>query len=534
MLDLLIKGGRVIDGAGNPWKEADVGVEAGHIAFVEPRLAALANRTIDATGLFVTPGFIDMHAHSDLQLLANPDHEAKVLQGVTLDVIGQDGLSYAPNNSRVLEILRIQLAGWNGNPESVSWTWRSVGEFLDQFDKGVAINVAYLVPHGTLRMLAVGTDDRAATQEELSAMKSLLSAALDDGAVGLSAGLTYAPGMYADDNELAELCASMSGRGFYCPHHRSYGKGAIEAYDSCIAIARRAHVPLHLAHTQLSFGVNIGRASELLDMIDDARRSGVDVTMDSYPYLAGATYLHSLLPRWMHDGGPNATLRFLQDPKTRARLRIAMEAGASEGLHFVPVDWTSVVVTNVVTSENSRFVGKSISAIAIDLRTNPFEVFCDILTQEKLSASCLVHNGDEDNVRAIIRHPAQMPASDGLLVGAKPHPRGWGTFPRFLGVYVRQLGLLTWEDAIRKMTALPAQRLGFLNRGLLRPGMVADITCFDPEAIIDCATYDEPRLKPNGIEYVIVNGVLVVDSRTHTGALPGRSIRSKQHLVPVD
>src|SRR5581483_10290362 len=305
VLDVLVRGGRVIDGAGNPWYRADVGIAGDRIAAVGRLGDDEAARTIDADGLFVCPGFVDMHTHSDLRLLAEPMHEAKVHQGATLEVLGQDGLSYAPVTDAVLEQLRSQLAGWNGDPPGFDWSWRSVGEYLDRLDRGIAVNAAYLVPHGTLRMVAMGLDDRPPTEPELREMESLLAEGLEQGAVGLSSGLTYAPGMFADDDELVALCDVVARYcGFYCPHHRNYGSHAIEAYGACLEIARRSGCALHLAHAHLGFEVNRGKAPELLAMIDGARADGVDVTLDTYPYLAGSTYLHAYLPGWVHAGGP--------------------------------------------------------------------------------------------------------------------------------------------------------------------------------------------------------------------------------------
>ena len=528
MLDLLIAGGRVIDGAGNPWFRADVGVRDGRIAAVGRLRGHAAARTIDATDLVVCPGFVDMHTHSDLQLLANPPHEAKVHQGVTLDVLGQDGLSYAPVTSdEVLAQLRRQLAGWNDDPPGFDWSWRTVGEYLDRLDGGIAINAAYLVPHGTVRMCAMGLDDRAPTAEELARMKTLVAEGLDEGAVGLSSGLTYAPGMYADDDELVALCEVVAERGgYYTPHHRNYGLHALRAYADCFEIARRAGVPLHLAHAHLGFEVNRGRAPELLELIDRARADGIDVTLDTYPYLAGATYLHAFLPGWMHAGGAERTLERLRDPSVRERVRIEVEEEGSDGFHDIPIDWSIIVVGGARRPENERWIGSTVAAAAEAAAKRPIDFVCDLLVEEELGVPSIAHIGNEENVRTIMTHPAHTAGSDGILVGDRPHPRSWGTFPRYLAVYVRELGILSWEQAIRKMTSLPAQRLGFADRGLLRPGMAADVVCFDPETVRDTATYEEPRRVPEGIPYVIVNGRPVVDEGSHTGDLPGRALRS--------
>ncbi len=525
MLDLLIRGGRVVDGAGNPWFHADVGVAGDRIAVVGP-VSEPAARTIDADGLVVCPGFVDMHTHSDIQLLANPAHEAKVHQGVTLDVIGQDGLAYAPVTDDVLARLRVQLASWNDDPPGFDWSWRSVAEYLSRFDGRVAINVAYLVPHGTVRMISMGMDDRTPTDVELADMKRLVRQGLDEGAVGLSTGLTYAPAMYATDDELVELCSVMRGTGaYYTPHHRSYGRGAIDAYGACIEIVRRAGVPLHYAHAHLGFPMNKGRAPELLAMVDAAREEGVDVTMDTYPYLAGSTALHTYAPGWVQDGGPDAAIARFADPDLRERIRVEMEETGSDGLHGWPADWSLLDISGVRLEENRRFVGMTVAEAAAAERKCPIDLFCELCAGDRLGVSTITHIGNEENVRAIMAHPAHMTSSDGILIGERPHPRGWGTFPRYLGTYVRELGILTLEQAVRKMTSLPAQRLGLPDRGLLRPGMAADLVCFDPETVHDTATYEDPKRLPEGIPYVAVNGRIVVDGGRHTGELPGRALR---------
>jgi N-acyl-D-amino-acid deacylase len=528
-LDVLFRGGRVIDGAGNPWFAADVGIAGDRIAAVGRLGGEQADRVIDADGLFVCPGFVDMHTHSDLQLLVNPAHEAKVHQGVTLEVLGQDGLSYAPITDEVLEQLRGQLAGWNDDPPGFDWSWRSVAEYLDRLDRGIAVNAAYLVPHGTLRMCAMGVEDRPPTNDELRRMKDLLAAGLEQGAVGLSSGLTYTPGMYADDDELVELCGVLRELGgYYCPHHRNYGLHALEAYADCIEIARRAGVPLHLAHAHLGYEVNRGRAPELLALVDRARSDGIDVTLDTYPYLAGATYLHAFLPSWIHAGGSAATLERLRRSDLRERLRVEMEEQGSDGFHEIPVDWSIVVIGGARLPRNERWIGRSVADAAAEAEARPIDFLCDLLVEEELGVSSIVHIGNEENVRMIMTHPAHTAGSDGILIGERPHPRSYGTFPRYFAEYVRELGLLTWEQAVRKMTSLPAQRLGFPDRGLLRPGMAADVVCVDPDTVRDTATYEEPRRLPDGIPYVLVNGRLVVDDGRRTDELPGRALRMRR------
>lgn len=524
--DLLLRGGVLLDGTGNPGFRADVEVTGDRITGVGRLTEATATRTIDVTGLAVAPGFIDMHSHSDIQILANPTHEAKVHQGVTLEVLGQDGLSYAPVNDEVLDDLRRQLRGWHGDPRGFEWTWRSIDQYLNRLDEGIAVNAAYLVPHGTIRMMTMGMEDRLPSPEELDRMRQLLATGMEDGAVGMSTGLTYAPAIYADDDELVALCEVVASYGgYYSPHHRNYGSLALESYADCIEVARRSGVPLHYAHAHLGFEVNRGRAGELIEMVDAARADGIEVTMDSYPYLAGSTYLHSVLPSWSHAGGHEATIARLTDPELRERLRVEIEETGSDGFQGVPIDWTTIVISGTVQDHNAHLVGLSVAEAAAASGKTTIDFLCTLLIDEELGTSCVEHIGNEENVREIMTHAAHMTGSDGILVGERPHPRAWGTFPRYLGHYARDLGIITVEQAVRKMTSLPALRLGFFDRGLVRPGMAADLVCFDPRTVIDRGTYEDPCQIPEGIPFVIVNGVPVVDDGKHSGRLPGHALR---------
>jgi N-acyl-D-amino-acid deacylase len=523
--DIVFVDALVVDGTGAPGFRASVGVTAGRIAEITDRAPA-ANRVVDAAGLVLAPGFIDMHSHSDLRLLAEPDHLAKVSQGVTLEVLGQDGLSYAPVNDEVLDLLRGQLAGWNDDPPGFDWNWRTVGEYLDRLDQGIAVNAAYLVPQGTVRMRHVGWDARPATPAELDGMRADVADAMAQGAVGLSSGLTYPPGMYADTEELVELCRVVAGLGgYYSPHHRSYGAGALDAYAEMVDVSRRSGVPLHLAHATMNFPLNAGRAGEMLALLDDAIDSGCDITLDTYPYLPGATYLSALLPSWAAEGGPGATMTRLSDVDTRERIRVAMEELGSDGCYGVPIDWHWIEISGVRHPHNDHLVGHRVADSAARLGVAPIELYLDTLQDENLGTSCLFHVGHEDNVRAIMRHRAHTGGSDGLLVGGRPHPRGWGTFPRYLGRYVRELGVLELADCVAHLTSRAARRLRLTDRGVVRAGAVADLVLFDPATIADTATFEQPRQPATGIHAVLVNGVPVLDDGRPTGALPGHSIR---------
>jgi N-acyl-D-amino-acid deacylase len=506
---------------------ADVAVANGFIAAVgDGAVDADADRVVDAAGLVLAPGFIDMHAHSDLGLLTDEQHLAKTTQGVTLEVLGQDGLSYAPIDDSALAQLRQQLAGWNGDPEDLHWDWRTVSGYLDRIDRGCAVNAAYLVPQGTLRILAVGNDDRPPTESELTQMRKLLAEGLEQGAVGMSSGLTYTPGMYAETGELVELCRVVAEYGgYYSPHHRSYGAGALDAYQEMIEVGERSGCPVHLTHATMNFPLNAGRGAQLLEMIDAALARGIDVSLDSYPYLPGSTTLAALLPSWAAVGGPAGLTARLRDPSARARMTTDLEVVGSDGCHRVPIDWSTIQISGTRHAANREWVGLSVAEAARRTGSASAEFCFNLLIADDLGTSCLMHIGNEENVRTIMRHRAHLVGSDGLLVGERPHPRAYGTFARYLGHYVREEGLLSLEECVAKMTGRAARRIGLTDRGRVAPGMVADLVLFDPDAVIDRATFDEPRRTAAGIAHVLVNGEFVIDDGRRTTALPGRAVR---------
>ncbi|MBY6414039.1 D-aminoacylase [Rhodococcus sp. BP-252] len=528
MTELLIRGADVVDGTGAPRTRRDVLVKNGRIESVTaPGLLDGADRIIDVPpGHVLSPGFIDMHAHSDLGLLTDPGHFPKISQGVTTEVIGQDGIAYAPIDDATLDIVRRQIAGWNGNPSDLDFSWRSVAEYLARLDRGITPNAAYLVPQGTLRYLAVGGDQRPATARETAHMRELLAQGLAEGAVGMSSGLTYTPGMYADTSELRALCEVVAEfGGFYAPHTRSYGAGALEAYKEMLDLARETGCALHLTHATMNFGVNRGRAGEFLAMVDAAIADGCDVTLDTYPYLPGATTLSALLPSWAMSGGPDQALARMDDPEMRARIAEDVDVNGSDGCHGVTVEWETIQLSGVANPELDRYVGRTMIDIAADRGEAPVDVFFDILQKDQLATTILQHVGHEDNVRAIMAHPHHMGGSDAILVGERPHPRAWGTFPRYLGHYVREERLLGLEDCINHLTGRPAGRLGLSDRGTIAEGNAADLVLFDPATVSDTATFEKPKQQAVGISHVIVNGALAIDDGQPTGNLAGHSLR---------
>ncbi|WP_328583365.1 N-acyl-D-amino-acid deacylase family protein [Streptomyces sp. NBC_00370] len=536
-MDLVLRDARVADGTGGASYRADVGVTEGRISRIlregeGPRLSGA--RVVEAAGLVLAPGFVDMHAHSDLALLRDPDHSAKAAQGVTLEVIGQDGLSYAPVDDPALAEVRRAIAGWNGGgpgDPSVDFDWRTVGEYLDRLDhgfdgQGIAVNAAYLVPQGTVRMLAVGWDDRPASGAELDRMRQLVAEGLEQGAVGMSSGLTYTPGMYADDAELTELCRVVARYGgYYCPHHRSYGAGALQAYEEMVTLSRTAGCALHLAHATMNFAENEGRAPELLALLDRALEAGADISLDTYPYTPGATTLVAMLPSWASEGGPDATLARLQDRAEAERIRYALEVTGSDGCHGVPIEWDTIEISGVSAPGLGALVGRTVAESAARAGEEPWTTARRLLVEDGLGSTILQHVGHEENVRRIMRHRVHTGGSDGILQGAKPHPRAYGTFPRYLGHYVRELGVLTLEECVARLTGRPAARLRLPDRGLVREGYRADLVLFDPETVAAGATFAAPRTLPTGIPYVLIDGRFVIDGARRTDVLAGRSVR---------
>ncbi len=529
-MDLVLRDATVLDGTGGAGYRADVAVDAGRIALIhrpgDPGHRPTGRRALECAGLALAPGFIDMHAHSDLALLSDPAHEAKTTQGVTLEVLGQDGLSYAPVDDRTLAEVRTQITGWNGDGTGIDFDWRDVGGYLDRLDRGVAVNAAYLVPQGTVRMLAVGWQDRPATDAELDRMRRLVAEGLSQGALGMSSGLTYTPGMYAPTAELTELCRVVASYGgYYCPHHRSYGAGALEAYQEMVTLTRQAGCALHLAHATMNFEVNKGRAPQLLALLDAAIAEGADITLDSYPYLPGCTTLAAMLPSWAAEGGPEATLARLRDDADAERIRYAMEVTGSDGGHGVPIDWEAIEISGVVSARLAGHVGRTVAALARERGEPPFVTARRLLVEDRLGPTILQHIGHEENVRAIMRHPAHTGGSDGILMGDKPHPRAYGTFPRYLGTYVRELGVLGLAECVAHLTGRPAARLGLADRGLVRQGYRADLVLFDPATVAAGSTYAEPRRTALGLPYVLIDGRFVVADGRRTDVLAGRSVR---------
>lgn len=530
MFDTIIRNGLVIDGSGALGYNADVAIQGERVAAIGiiPAEAETAFE-IDATGMVVAPGFIDIHTHADIALLARPEHLPKVMQGVTTEVFTNCGLGFAPVSESGLAIQRNYIAGLFGDdgagkmPAPVDWKWRTVADFLSRFEKqGVGANVVYLIPHGSLRVSAMGMAERPADNSELETMLSMLAQGMEEGAWGLSTGIWYAPMRSADRKELNALCKAA---GFFATHQRDYGSKIFDATQESLEIARDAGVPVQIAHLQLNGPGNAGRAPEILQKLEMARSQGIDVTCDTYPYTAGSTFIQSLLPPWAVDGGPERILERLANQDTREKIVQSVSLNPETGL--LRNDWNYYQLVGATSKQNIGLEGMSFDRIAEARKLSVPEWIACVLEEEELRACYVHHAAHEGNVRNILQWEGQIIGSDGLHLPGKTHPRLYGTFPRVLGKYVREERTLSLETAVRKMTGSPADRLGLKQRGYLKTGWFADAVVFNPNTISDTASFEDPLRFPTGIPYVFVNGAAVKNNDTPTGKLPGKILRKR-------
>jgi N-acyl-D-amino-acid deacylase len=525
--ELLIAGGTLVDGTGAPGREASVVVEGGTLRVIEagdPEPPPPGARAIDARNRVVAPGFIDLHSHSGLMILADPLHEPKVRQGVTTEVIGVDGNSYAPFATRADLQAFVELnAGLDGDP-TIDYDWDSVASYLGRFDRQVSVNIAYFIGNSALRIQAVGWNDEPADDGARATMRSLLREGMTEGAFGISSGLDYPPGSYATTDELADLTRE-AGRngGIYHTHVRyPLGDGFLDPFREAIEIGRRGEAPAHITHFyhRTTFP---GPPEDMLRLVDDARAEGLDVTFDAYPAEWASTRLLILIPTWVQAGGPAATKERLADRPIRDRIRREL---AERGVLFAGAGGLrDVRVGYLRRPENARWEGRTLGDVFDDTGKDPVDALCDLLLSEDLRPNEVTPGPHTDGIRRFLRHPIGMVGTDSTFVGDKPSPRTYGSFPRILGQFVRDEAILGLEEAIRRMTSAPAARLGLRDRGVIRDGAVADLVVLDPATVRSNATYDEPRRYPDGIEHVIVGGELVVDGGRHTGATPGRALR---------
>src|SRR5215212_5622107 len=533
--DLVIRGGRVVDGTGRRAFKADVGLRGDRVVRVGAIPAgARAKRTIDASGLVVAPGFIDMLGQSEQYVLIDPRAMSKVMMGVTTEVTGEGG-SIAPVNERTLKEDEPFNRRYNLNVD-----WRTLHEYFRRLDlQGSGVNLATFVGATQVRAYVVGFDNRDPTPEELEKMKTLVAEAMEDGALGLSTSLQYVPARFAKTDEIVEL-AKVARRygGIYATHQRSEANALDASLAEVFEIARRARIPVEIWHLKAAYRKNWGRMPQVLAKIRAARARGLDVTADVYPYTAASTSLSACLPPWAIEGGGEKMIARLRDPAMRARIKadVLKDSNDWENIYLGSGGASGVLVGSVVNRELESLQGKRVSEIAKERGKDEIETLFDIVAADRGQTGAIYFMMSEDDLRAALREPfvsictdSGARATDGPLAGSKSHPRGWGSYPRVLGRYARDERLLTLETAIHKMTGAPAARVGLRDRGLLHEGMFADVTVFDPARVRDLATFDEPNRYPEGINYVLVNGQLEVDGGRRTDANAGRPLRGPGH-----
>ena len=524
--DLLITHGHIIDGTGSPWYAGDVAIKAGRIAAIGTLPGASAQRTIDAHGMVVAPGFIDMLGQSELTMLVDPRLPSKIFQGITTEITGE-GESVAPlDNAMIRERQR------DYDHYGIKADWRTLEQYFARLHaQGLGINLGTYIGATSIREMVIGYGNRAPTPEELKRMQALVASGMQDGALGLSTALEYAPAPYATTGELIALAqvAAQYG-GIYATHMRSEGDAETAALEEAFRISTEAHIPLEIFHLKISGHDNWGHADQLIARIDAARARGIDVAADTYAYTAWENDFSAFVPPWAHDGGTPALLARLKDPSARARIRKDMLTPSREWDN----EWLEikgpqdVLITAVRNKELLKYEGKRLSQIAADWHTDPIDALCDFLLQDAAGTQVAVFGMAEPDVQLILRQPwvaidndASGTSPEGILGTERPHPRAYGTFPRILRRFVHDEHQLTLTDAIRKFSALAAQREHLADRGVLKQGMWADVVVFDPDAVRDAATYEEPNRLSVGMQYVLVNGVPVIDQGRMTGARPG-------------
>jgi N-acyl-D-amino-acid deacylase len=530
--DVLIKNGRIVDGSGRPAYSGDVGIKGQRILRIGNLGNSTAARTIDARGLIVAPGFIDMLGQSETYLLIDPRGMSKVMMGVTTEITGE-GESIAPINERQIKEQEDFLKRFN-----LTIDWRTLDEYFKRLEKqGTGLNLGTFVGATQVREHVVGYDNRPPTPAELESMKRLVAAAMRDGALGLSTSLQYIPARFATTDEIVELAkVAREYSGIYATHQRSEANAIDESLREVFAIARRARIPVEIWHLKTAYKKNWGRMPEILDKIKQARAGGLDITADIYPYVAGSTALSACLLPWAQEGGTEKMLNRLRDPATRERIKkeISEDHKDWENIYLGSGGASGILIGAVVNRDLESMQGKRVSEIAEEQKKDPLDALFDFILADHAQTGAIYFMMSEDDMRAAMRAPfvsfctdSGSRATDGPLAGSKSHPRGWGSYPRILGRYVRDEHLISLETAIHKMTGGPAARVGLKDRGLLRTGMFADITVFNPSTVMDRATFESPNQYPVGIEYVLVNGQISVDKGERTPALAGQVIRGR-------
>ncbi len=527
--ELLFENARVVDGTGAPWFEGHVAVEGGTIQRIyRGDHGASADVRVDLDGDALAPGFVDTHSHSDLELFDSPRLEPKIRQGITTEILGQDGFSMAPMyRDEGAERWEDHLSGLDGRLDR-AWDWGGTRDYVAAIrENGVGPNVAPLVGHGTVRFNVLGMADDEPTDGELAEMADLVAESLEDGALGLSTGLVYSPQYHATTEEVTELASVLTDyKRPFVAHIRDERFDIWEAMDEFMDVGAAAGVPLHHSHFKVVGPPQYGKAGRAVELVEHARDRGIDYVGDAYPYRAGSTMLAAILPPWAKTGTTEETLERLRDSETRERIERDIEEWRLEDWHNPGkyTGWDSVVVSSVAGDAQADVVGHSVADIAADRGIEPVEAVCEVLLASALEATMTLHQLREADVRDVLESERICIGTDGIFGAGKPHPRVYGTYPRILETYVREENLLSLETAVRKMTSLPARIFGLDRKGLLRPGMDADLVAFDPRFVSTDATYEDPRQFPEGIDHVLVNGEFVVRDGEPTTNLPGEVV----------
>jgi dihydroorotase/N-acyl-D-amino-acid deacylase len=528
--DLVITNGHIVDGTGSPWYSGDIGIRDGRIAAIGNLSAAARKRTVDARGRVVAPGFVDMLGQSETTILVDPRLPSKVYQGITTEITGEGG-SAAPLNDAIIANDRPGYEHYKINPD-----WRTFRQYFARLEKqGMGINLASYVGATQVRRMVLGDADVQPTPDQLDNMKALVRDAMRDGAVGVSTSLMYAPAPYAKTEELIALASEASKfGGIYASHLRNESDSALEAIDEAVRIGREAHIPVEIWHFKIAGKANFGKMPELVARVNKARAEGVDVEADTYAYTAWFNSMSAFVPAWAHDGGDAKLIERLKDPATRARIRKDMETPSKDWDN----EWDEisgpqdVMISVVQNPALKKFQGKRLTEVAKILNKDPMDTLFDLLIEDKAFTDCAVFGMSEPDVALALQQPwvsvdndSSGTSPEGVLGEEHPHPRAYGTFPRILRKYVREEKKLTLEEAIRKFSSLPAQRMRLTDRGVLKQGMWADVVVFDPETVRDVATFDDPNRLSEGMDYVLINGVAVIENGRMTGALPGKVLR---------
>jgi len=533
--DLVITNGHIIDGTGSPWYSGDLGIRAGKVAAIGNLREQPRTRTIEAQGMVVAPGFMDMLGQSELTILVDPRLPSKIYQGITTEITGEGG-SPAPLNDFIIQAEQTKYAHYQ-----ITSDWRTLRQYFGRLEKqGMGINLATYAGATQVRRMVLGDEDKQPTSAQLEQMKDLVRQAMRDGAVGVSTSLEYAPAPYAKTEELIALAGEASKfGGIYATHMRSESDAVLTSIDESLRIGREAHIPVEIWHIKVAGKNNWGRMPEVVEKINAARAQGVDVTADTYAYPAWFNDFSAFIPPWAHDGGDVKLVERLKDPATRARIRKDMMTPSQDwDNEWQEIPGPEAVLIGVV--QNPKLLplqGKTLADVAKLWNKDPMDVLFDLLIEDKAYTSVAVFGMSEPDVLLALQQPwvsinndSSGSSPEGLLGNEHPHPRAYGTFPRILRKYVREEKKLSLEDAIRKFSTLPAQRMRLTDRGVLKQGMWADVVIFDPATIRDLATFENPNQLSQGMEYVLVNGVPVIDQGKMTGALPGRVLRSAGYV----